>query len=89
MSGFNPETIKYHLHEIDSLGLQYAWTSSLLPSLVNYMRPDLVISEYKQCASSINTDLLDLLSQQVSNIGELYEYDLAYVNKDLKKKLGQ
>ena len=81
--------ISSYENSIDSYGIRETWLA-YIAKLMSYLRPDLHISDAPTMRDDIDTSIIDALSDTIlDDIDELYEYGLAYADKNSKKKLGQ
>lgn len=83
------DLISSYEHSIDLYGLRETWLA-YVTKLLSYLRSDLHISDVSTTQCDIDTAIIEALSDTIlDDIDELYEYGLAYADKNSKKKLGQ
>lgn len=85
-----PKTLISEYEEaIDSYGLRDTWIA-YVAHIVAVLRPDLSLNGSLDINETIKTSIIDEHRETIlEDADELYEYGLAYADKDNKKKLGQ
>ena len=74
---------------IDSYGLRDTWIA-YVAHIIEVLRPDLSLNGSLNINETIRTSIIDDHRDTIlEDADELYEYGLAYADKDSKKKLGQ
>lgn len=74
---------------IDAYGIRNTWIA-YISKLLSCLRPDVSVSGIPTTQCEVDSSIVEALSDSIlDDIDELYEYGLAYADKNAKKKLGQ